>query len=139
MPSRRRSASDWRSVDGVPAFIAVVREVAGDIRKPFSGVTLRVSQDVRQKWLCWARGGYGLRAALAAAGGVPQGPAFGPGLFNVSVDDSNKDLEVILSEFVGDDAQASEQSPDLPILKEHLNFGGIACGLEFSVIFVCPF
>ena len=48
MPSRRRSASDWRSVDVVPAFIAVVREVAGDIRKPFSGVTLRMSQDVCQ-------------------------------------------------------------------------------------------
>lgn len=48
MLPRRRSASDWRSVDGVPAFIAVIREVAGDIRKLFSGVILRMSQDVCQ-------------------------------------------------------------------------------------------
>ena len=48
MLPRRRSVSDWHSVDTVPAFIAVVREVAGDIGKPFSGVTLRMSQDVCQ-------------------------------------------------------------------------------------------
>lgn len=47
------------------------------------------------------RGGYGLRVALVATGGILQDSIFKPLLYNV-FDYSDKDLEVLLSKFVGE-------------------------------------
>ena len=51
-------------------------------------------------WLCWVRGGYGLRVALLVTRGIQWGSVSGPILFNVFTIDSNNNLEVILSKFV---------------------------------------
>ena len=48
------------------------------------------------------RGGYGLRVALLVTRGIQWGSVSGPILFNVFTIDSNNNLEVILSKFMGD-------------------------------------
>lgn len=41
-----QSVSHWYSIDSIPIFTAVIREMAGDVRKPFLDVPLRISQGV---------------------------------------------------------------------------------------------
>ena len=66
-------------------------------------VTLRMSHDNQNMDVLgtWDVS-HGLRGASVATDGILQGSVFKPVLFNVFINDSNEDLDVILSKFVDD-------------------------------------
>ena len=66
-------------------------------------VTLRMSHDNQNMDVLgtWDVS-HGLRGASVATDGILQGSVFKPVLFNVFINDSDKDLEVTLSRFVDD-------------------------------------
>jgi len=75
-------------------------------------VTLRMSHDNQNMDVLgtWDVS-HGLRGASVVTDGILQGSVFKPVLFNVFINDSNEDLDVILSKFVDDAKLAGVLAP----------------------------